>query len=372
MRRLRLGAEISGLPAPPVSILKPLHGAEEGLEQNLESFCRQDYPEYEILFSVREENDPAVAIVRALERRFPRRPMRLLILGPPRYLNAKVHGMEEMMQAAAHETLVINDSDVRVSPDYLRRVTAPLAGPNVGMVTCLSRGVPGKGPWSLLETLHMNTQFVAGVLAAWVVEGGLQFALGPAMVIRKRHVRELGGFRRLGDFLADDFVLGRLVAERGYGISLAGNVPDHIVCNDSMKDSLFHRLRWERSSRYSRPAGYVGQIFTHSVPLALAAWLLSPIDNWYFSLALAACLGSRAVVAWMAGWRVLRDPVFGKYWWLLPLQDLLSFAIWGWAFLGRNVFWRGAWFRLEKGGRVVRARRGGSLALPDSAERLAD
>ena len=344
---------------PPVSILKPLYGAERELEENLQSFCRQNYPSYEILFSVREEIDEAVPIVRRLEKTFPAIPMRLLVTGQPRYLNAKVHGLEEMMAAARHEVMVINDSDVRVSPEYLTSVVAPMAdpaagpevGPAVGMVTCISRGVPGRSIWSLMEALGMSIQFVPGVLAAWVLDG-MKFSLGPTMVIRKRHVQELGGFARLGDYLADDFVLGQLVAEAGYRVALAENIPDHLVCNEAMSASLRHRLRWERSSRCSRPAGYLGQIFTHSLPLVLLAMFFSPAGNVLTWSLAGACLSARAVLAWAVGWQLLRDSAFRKYWWLLPAQDLLSFAVWCWAFFGREIVWRGGRFRVLKGGKL--------------------
>ena len=347
---------------PPVSILKPLYGADPGLLQNLESFCRQNYGEYEILFSVRDESDAAVVAVRQLQRQFPKVPIRLLVIGPPIYENAKVHGLEEMIKAAAHDILIINDSKLRASPEYLQRIVEPFGEPlsepqvrpAVGMVTCITRGVPGNGIWSLLEALHVNTHFAAGVLSAWVVEG-IRFALGPTMVIRKQQVRELGGIGFLGDFLADDFVLGNRVAEAGYRIALAGVVPEVYIGDESMRQSLLHRLRWERSSRFSRPLGYIGQVFTHNLPLALMAWLLSPADNPYVLSLLGCCVLSRAALVWAVGWTDLRDPVVKRYWWLVPVQDFLSFAVWCWGFLGRKVYWRGAWLRVGRQGKVLPA-----------------
>ena len=336
---------------PPVSMIKPLCGAERELERNLESFCRQDYPSYEIVFSVREERDEAVPIVRRLKHNFPSLPIRLLITGLPRYLNAKVHGLEEMMKVAAHEILVISDSDVRVGQDYLRSVVAPMADPAVGMVTCLSRGVPGRTVWSLLESLGMNTQYFPGVLSAWLL-AGMKFALGPTMVIRKQQVNEIGGFGRLGDYLADDFVLGELIAKAGYQVAFSEVIPDHLIVGETARNSLQHRLRWERSSRCSRPAGYFGQIFTHSLPLALLAWAFSPAGYTFVSVLVLLCLTARALLAWEVGWRLLRAPDLRKYWWLLPVQDLLSFGIWCWAFAGNEIVWRGARFRVLKGGRL--------------------
>jgi ceramide glucosyltransferase len=339
---------------PSVSLLKPLHGLDRELESSLRSFCRQDYPTFEILFSVREQSDPAVAVVRRLEREFPTIPMRLLVLGPPRYLNAKVHGLEAMAEAAAHDVLIITDSDVRVAPDYLRSVVAPMADPKMGMATCISCGIAGRTVWARLEALSMNTHFVPGVLSAWVLLG-IEFSLGPTMVIRKTKVAELGGFGILGDYLADDFVLGERVAQSGSRVALAGNVPEHLICNESPAASLRHRLRWERSSRRSRPAGYVGQLFMHTFPLALLAWAISPGDLAPLAVAtVALSLAMRGLLAWGTCRGVLGDRDFRRDWWLLPVQDLLSFAIWCWAFFGRQIEWRGARFRVQRGGKLQR------------------
>ncbi len=354
LRRRWLADATSRQFTPPVSLLKPLCGLDRELEQSIRSFCLQDYPSFEILFSVREPADPAVAVVRRLEKEFPTLPMRLLVTGPPRYLNAKVDGLEAMMEAATYDVLVISDSDVRVRPEYLRHVIAPLAKPDAGMATCISRGVAGRSLWSRLEALSMNTQFVPGVLSAWVLMG-MQFSLGPTMVIRKREVERLGGMGTLGDYLADDFVLGERVARLGQTVALSGSVPDHLVCNESLHASLRHRLRWERSSRRSRPAGYVGQLFMHTLPLALLAWAAAPERNTLAMALLVTALGARVLLAGVTSWGVLRDRQFRRDAWLLPLQDLLSFAIWCWAFFGKQIEWRGARFRVLRGGKLERA-----------------
>lgn len=341
---------------PPLSLLKPLHGLDRELEENLRSFCLQDYPIFEILFSVREANDPAVAVVRRLEKSFPLIPMRLFVLGEPRYLNAKVHGLEAMAEAAAHELVVITDSDVRVSPDYLRSVVAPLTDPKVGMVTCISRGVTGRSLWSHLEALSMNTHFVPGILTAWVLIG-IEFSLGATMVVRESAVRRIGGMGILGDYLADDFVLGEKIAQSGKSVALAGVVPDHLVCNESLAASLRHRLRWERSSRRSRPAGYVGQLFMHTFPLALLTWAAAPSGSLFALTLVLGTLSMRWLLAWVTCRGVLHDRDYGRHWWLLPIQDLLSFAIWCWAFFGREIEWRGARFRVLRGGKLERVGR---------------
>ncbi|MBI1956048.1 MAG: bacteriohopanetetrol glucosamine biosynthesis glycosyltransferase HpnI [Acidobacteria bacterium] len=352
--RRKSAAASSGGFTPPVSVLKPLYGADRDLEKNLESFCRQDYPHYEVLFAVREENDAAVPIVRGLQKDFPSLPMRLIFTGQPRYLNAKVHALEALADAAAQEVLVISDSDVRVEPHYLRQVVAPLQDPRVGMVTSLSRVVPGQSIWSVLEALGGNSQYVPGILSAWLLLG-MKFAHGATMVIRKEQFNKLGGlggFGHLGQYLADDFVLGELVADSGREVVLSAALPEHWIGEETLRDSFRHRLRWERSSRRSRPAGYVGQVFLHSLPLSLLAWLFAPAGNPLVLPLVAVCLGARVVLAWAsAGW-LLRDATFRRYWWLLPIQDFIAFGIWCWAFFGREVVWRGARFRVLKGGKL--------------------
>ena len=358
-RFLRLNRKAPAAPkfTPPVSLLKPLYGADRGLEESIRSFCLQDYPVYEILFSVREESDPAVPIVRRLQQQFPQVPMRLLLTGPPRYPSAKVHGLEVMMETAAHEILVISDSGVRTDTDYLRRVVAPLADPAVGLVTCVPRANPAPNVWSLLEALGMNTQYAGGVFSAWLLLG-MEFALGATMATRKEQVRRIGGMGILGNFHGDDFVLGERIAQAKYEVVLSDYVPEKLLSDRNRRESFRHRLLWERSSRHSRPAGYVGQIFMHNLPLALLAWCFAPSGSLVASGVatgmvygmIGACLLSRALVAWACAGPFLRDPSFRKYWWLLPLQDTVSFAVWLWAFFGREITWRGARFRVQKGG----------------------
>lgn len=353
-RFLRLNRRAPSAPEfmPPVSLLKPLYGADRGLEESIRSFCLQDYPVYEILFSVREESDPAVPIVRRLEQQFPQVPMRLLLTGPPRYPSAKVHGLEVMMEAAAHDVLVINDSGVRAEPDYLRRVVAPLADPAVGLVTCVPRANPAPNVWSLLEGLGMNTQYAGGVFSAWLLLG-MEFALGATMATRKEQVRRIGGMGILGNYHGDDFVLGERIAQAKYEVALSRYVPEKLLSDRNRTESFRHRLLWERSSRHSRPAGYLGQIFMHNLPLALVAWFLAPSGSTFAGGLIAACLISRALVAWTCAGPFLRDPTFRKYWWLVPVQDLVSFGVWFWAFFGREIVWRGARFRVQKGGLLV-------------------
>ena len=339
--------------SPPVSLLKPLYGLDPDLRGNLESFCRQDYPTFEILFSVREESDAAVPVVRQLEKDFPRIPIRLLITGSPPYPNAKVHALQVMMNAAAHEILVSNDSGVRVAPDYLQKVARPFADSGTGLVTCIARSLPSRGLWSVLEALGVNTQFNPGVLTAWLLLG-MQFSIGKTMAVRQQIVHQLGGFGSLGNYLADDFVLGERVAQAGHTVVLSEVIPDNLLADSGMRAALTHRLRWERSSRRSRPAGYVGQIFLHNLPLALLAWCFAPPETFFAAAVLSACLATRFLLAFACAGVLLRDPTFRKFWWLLPVQDLVSFGVWLWAFFGREITWRGARFEVQKGGTLHR------------------
>lgn len=175
------------------------------------------------------------------------------------------------------------------------------------------------------------------------------------MVIRKQQVNVIGGFARVGDYLADDFVLGELTSKAGYRVVLSKIIPDHLFGGESMRSSLRHRLRWERSSRCSRPAGYIGQIFTHSLPLALLALAFAPAGNRYVLGIVGSCIAARALLAWQVGWVLLRDPALRRYWWLLPVEDLLSFGIWCWTFFGNEIVWRDTRFRVLRGGKLVPA-----------------
>jgi ceramide glucosyltransferase len=333
--------------ATPISILKPLYGADEGLEENLGSYFRQNYPEFEILFAVHEAGDPAVAVVEKLRQEFPAVPARLIVTGAPPYPNAKVWSLERMLAEARHDLVVMSDSDTRVGPQLLATVAAEFQDERLGVATCPYCAVPGRSFFSTLEAIGMNTEFLAGLLVARLIEG-VRFAVGPCVAARREALKAIGGFAPLGDYAAEDFVLGARAAERGYGVILSSWVIEHRIGAQRWGANLAHRLRWARSTRRSRPAGYLGQLFTH--PLALALLLLALKPAWWPAAALAVLL--RAAAAWAtAGW-VLRDPLTARRWWLVPLQDLASFATWIAGFFGRTLVWRGRRYRLLRDGRV--------------------
>ncbi len=332
--------------AEPISVLKPLHGLDEGFEENLRSWFLQEYPDFEILCAVREASDPAVMVVDKLRREFPRVPARLLVTGEPPYPNAKVFSLDRMLAAARHDLLVMSDSDTRAAPGLLATVAAEFQAPRLGVATCPYRAVPGRSFWSTLEALMMNTEFLAGLLVARLVEG-VKFAVGPSVAARREALAKIGGFERLKDYLAEDFALGALAAQAGYEVILSSAVIEHRIGSQPFRQNLEHRLRWVRSTRRSRPWGYLGQLFTYPLPLALVLVTLQPA--WWPVLAGTAVL--RAYAAWAsAGW-VLHDPLTAHRWWLVPLQDVVSFLLWLAGFFGNTVTWRGRRYRLLADGR---------------------
>ncbi len=327
----------------PISILKPLAGLDLGLEANLRTFFEQDYPAFEILFAVRERNDPAVAVVEKLQAEYSRIPVRLLITGEAPYPNAKVYSLSAMLAAAANDLVVMSDSDTRVTPGLLRTVAAEFQGARVGVATCPYRAVAGASFWSRLEATGMNTDFIAGILVARMMEG-MRFAVGPTIVARRRVLQGLGGFDRLKDYLAEDFVMGKFAAEAGHGVILSSYVIEHHIGSTPLRETAMHRLRWARSTRRSRPLGYVGQLFTMPLPLALLVCAANP--SWW--PVVPATLLVRALAAYIVSAQVLRAKL---NWLLLPLEDITAFCFWIAGFFGNTIVWRGRRYRLYSDGR---------------------
>lgn len=331
--------------AEPVSILKPLHGLDLGLESNLRTFFEQDYAEFEILFAVRESHDAAIPVVEKLRSEYPHVPTRLIITGEPPYPNAKVYSLHKMMAVAAYDLLVMSDSDIRVTRDLLKSVAAEFQDPKLGVATCPYRAVAGPGFWSQLEATGMNTDFFSGVLVARMLEG-MHFAVGPTIVARKRVMESIGGFDRIKDYLAEDFVLGKFAADAGHGVILSSYVIEHHIGSTDFSHNAAHRLRWSRSTRRSRPAGYVGQLFTmpFAISLIVAAW--NP-ELWPV---VPATFVVRAVAARVVSWGVLRARL---NWLLLPFEDVAVFCFWIAGFFGNTIVWRGRSYRLERDGRFT-------------------
>jgi ceramide glucosyltransferase len=358
---LRFAGRRRGLPnggfTPPVSLLKPLDGTEPELEEHLESFFRQDYPEFEILFCARNVSDPGLAAARRVAARYPGIPVRFFLSPNPPYANAKVWSLEQMEYQAKYPLLVVSDSDVSVQPDYLRAVIAPFADAGVGLVTCLYRGSAPKASsgvrslWSRLEAVGMSVEMSSGVLVAEMLEG-MKFALGPTMAVRRDCLESVGGFRSLGQYHADDFILGSLIASSGRTVVLSTHIVDHHILNTSILASSWHQVSWMQSTRYSRPKGHLGSALTFGMPYALLGASVALIGNHPLLAALLIAWGmsTRVGLSLLLGRLVVRDPAPVWSALLYPLRDLLGFFYWAASYLSSEIRWRGKVYRLGKNG----------------------
>jgi ceramide glucosyltransferase len=333
---------------PPVSILKPLKGTDPEIYESFRSHCLQDYPAYEIIFGVNDPDDPAIDSVRELQLEFPDRRIQLVVSPQILGANVKVSNLAQMLAEARYNLLIINDSDIRVEPDYLRRVTAPLADSRVGMVTCLYRGVAGATLGSRLEALGISTDFCPSVLAARQLEGGIRFGLGSTLAFRRADLEKIGGFTSFVDYLADDYELGKRIAGLGLTVNLSDVVVETYLPAYRPREFFAHQLRWARGVRDARAGGYLGLVFTFGFLWALLALAASRGAFWAWGL-LAVTLFLRFAVALVVGRRVLQDRRIVKDSWLIPLRDLLAVAVWIASLGGHTVTWRGDRFRLQDG-----------------------
>lgn len=337
---------------PPVSILKPLKGTDPEIYASFRSHCLLDYPEYEIIFGVSDAADPAVVSVRQLQQEFPSHAIRLVICPEILGANLKVSNLEQMLAASRYEHLLVNDSDIRVEPDYLRRVLAPLSDEHIGMVTALYRGASEPTFGSYLESLGISTDFCAGVLAARQLEGGLRFGLGSTLAFRRAALERIGGFKSIVDYLADDYELGRRIADLGLKVVLSSAVVEtHLPAYD-LSGFFAHQMRWARGVRDARLGGYIGLASTFGLFWALLNLIAFRGAAWTLEV-LAAVVLARFAVAIVVGRFVLNDLQMPKKLWMLPVRDLIAVAIWLVSFAGHTVTWRGDRFRL-KDGRLTR------------------
>lgn len=333
--------------APPVSILKPVRGLDPDALENFASFCRQDYPEYEILFCAGEASDPVILVIHRLMEQFPDRKIRLLIgadeLGP----HDKLNKLCRLVREARYDIFVVSDSDVVVAPDFLRSVVAPLSDSRIGAVTCLYRGIVDRQFWAEMEALGAATDFFAGVMVAERLHG-VGFAFGQSIVISRARLAEIGGFESLVHHLAEDHEIGARLAARGNHVVISNYVTATHSPARSARDYFDHQRRWALAVRSARPWGYAGLLFTHALPWSLAAALLAP--SWQLSLAiLAVCAVLRLGVAWSVGIRVLSDSIVRRRWWLMPVRDVLGFVIWFTTFFYRRIQWRGIEYTVRRG-----------------------
>ena len=346
------GAQVSRL--PPVSVLKPVHGLEPALRENIESFFLQDYPDYEILIAAAEENDAALEVVREVCARYPRIPSRVLVTGEPPWPNPPAYAFHRMTAISQHEILVTSDSDVYVAPNYLREVVAPLLDKKNGLVTCLYRGKNIGGFWSALDAIGMSVEMTAGVLVANLLEG-MKFALGPTIAVRKDALEKIGGYPAVGDYFSNDFAIGNFVAKAGYHVILSRHVIDHVVPHMTFRRMWERQVRWAKGTRYSRPKGHVGTGLIFAMPYGILGFV-SAGSLGFPRLGMAmlgAALLNRLVECWIIGWKVVRDPQARKAAWLYPVRDIFGFVVWCASYLSRRTIWRDSRYQLLEGGRIV-------------------
>ncbi len=337
---------------PPATIFKPVRGADADAYENFASFCRQDYPEYQIIFGVRDENDPVLGIIRRLMRDFPEREIELVVSADEIGLNGKVSNLHNMYSKAKYDILLVVDSDIRVGSDYLRRVIAPMQQSHVGMVTCLYRGTNAKTLAGLLENIGISSTFGPEVCSSRALEG-VAFALGSTIVMRRETLEGFGGFQSVADYLADDFLLGNKTAQAGYEVVLSDYVVEHVSGPLTIGSMLRHQLRWGRSTRISRPWGYRGLILTYGTATALLALPAWNFSSFAWNL-LGLTLAIRLLPVFLIGVYGLRDFVLLRYFWMAPFRDMITFGIWLVSFRGDEIQWRGEDFRVLRNGMLVK------------------
>ena len=334
--------------APPVSVLKPIRGLDPHAFEHFSSFCRQDYPQYEILFAVADEDDPAIPIVRRLIKEFPAQSIRLIVGVPDVGPSSKVSKLCRLVREARYDLLVISDGDITVPQGYLRAVAAPFLDVGVGAVTCLYRGTPGAGIWSDLEAIGISTDFAPGVIVARRIEG-VKFALGATMATTRTRLAEIGGFEALVEYCADDFELGHRIAARGHRVELARCTVSTESAPSGFREFFRHQLRWAVTMRHSRRWGYVGRVLvTQGLPWSVAAGAVT-LSAAVAAAYMLAYILLRSALAWAVGVRGLRDRTVRRRWWLVPVYDLMACLISGAAFCVNRIDWRGRSFELQNG-----------------------
>jgi len=329
-----------------VSILKPLKGTDPQMYENFRSHCLQDYPDYEIIFGVSDLNDPAADLVKKLQAEFPRREIRLVHCGQNLGSNTKVSNLVQMLGHARYEYLLVNDSDIRVPQDYLRRVLAPLTDPNIGLVTCPYRGIANSTLGSQLEARGISTDFLPGVLVARNIEG-MKFGFGSTLAFRRSDLQAVGGFEVFLDYLADDYYIGNRLAALGKEIELSNVVVESFLPRYTMRSFFEHQLRWARTVKDVRRWGYLGLGITFVLPWAVLTVLLAGAAGWSWVLLAGALMVRWTAAAYVSG-QVLHDPQTRLLAWL-PLRDTAAVLVWLASFMGRTVNWRGDFFTLKDG-----------------------
>ena len=353
-RRRELNASADFL--PPLSVLKPLHGTEPGMERNLETFFEQRYPDFELLFCARQETDEGLQLARKVSERYPGVDAKFVTCGEPmpKFHNAKVYSLAKLDSIAKHDDYITSDADVRVQPDYLQRMVQNLKDPHVGLASCVYLGTAheGAGLASKLDAVGKSVEMTSGVLVADMIEG-TKFALGATMATRRRSFQAVGGFNELGQFYTDDFVLGNRLAAQGTGVLLATHVIRLMVQDSPFWLSFRNQLRWMQSTRRSRPWGHLGTGLTFAMPFGLIG-LLWGLASGHAALGLL-WLSAMVLNRWLQAGAILI--VMGDSgWWrgtfIYPLRDFLGWLLWLGSYGGDNFYYRGKVYKLKDGGRV--------------------
>jgi ceramide glucosyltransferase len=331
---------------PPVSVLKPVRGLDNSAYENFASFCRLDYPEYEILFGVVDTDDPAIPVVKKLQHDFPERTIRLLVGAPSLGTSPKMNNLCRLVREAKYEFLVINDSDVRAEADYLQDAVSPFKDPKVGVVTAFFRSITNGGFASDLDAVGVPSDSSANALVAQKF-GRIDFALGWTMATTKERLKEIGGFEAMANHHSDDFTLGHKIAERGYRIELMRKPVWMVFPNEGLRQFLKHELRWSIMLRNIRPIGYIGLAMTFGLPWAVLAAVVahSPFVSAAYLL---AYLSLRLAMAWTIGAWGLADPVVQRKIWLVPLRDAVNFLVWVAGLFSSKVSWRGTEYLVKE------------------------
>jgi ceramide glucosyltransferase len=349
-RTVRKLPPLNGAFAPPASILKPVRGVDRDAYENFASYCRLNYPQYEMLFAVADLDDPAIPVIEKLQRDFPERQIRLVTSIERLGENNKINNYCRLVKEAKYDLLVMTDTDVRVGPDYLREVAAPFADPAVGGATSFYRCLGGGTLAADLDMLGMCADSVPSALVARKLEGKVQFAFGWTMATTKKHLAEIGGWEAMVNHHSDDFELGNRIARQGYRVELMREPVSMVFPEETLREFLNHEMRWSIGLRNVRPAGYAGMVFTHGLPWALLAAVVAGTAGWtgIAVLYLAAYLALRLSVAWAAGSWGLGDKMVAPRLWLVPLRDAISALVWFAGFFSDRIKWRGLEYRVKK------------------------
>lgn len=342
---------------PPASILKPVRGLDPDAYENFASFCRLDYPDYEILFCVADEADSAIPIIEKLKADFPLRQIRLLVGVEFFGANAKVNKLVRLAREARHDLLVMSDSDIVVAPNYLRAVVAPFRDARVGGVTCMYLGITAPQIWPEMEAIGATSDFFAAVIVAREIHG-VDFGLGATIATTKKHLAEIGGFESFADYLADDYELGHRIAAKGHCVELLPHTVHTHYPVETFSDFFAHQLRWSLAFRASRPDGYFAMLFMQGLPWAAAAAIYAcATGNPLLAVSyVAVYLALRYALAWEFGLRGFKDPLVRRKWWLVPLRDAAWLVVWCAGLFQNRLRWRGTEFRL-KNGRLIPSNR---------------